>query len=501
MHSDYVRHTKRHMTVESRFTWDCVLSPIHGRQTLQSMSFPTSLSPSPVHEAFAGIQWDPLEKLALSEPEKALLRAAEDNPLDYTLADQHDAEAYAFCLLKVIDQSIVSAGTPRRSDSLRVATLGLERSLPDDEALQLLYVDSMGVVLHYAITKLTQVVICLKNCSRTAKITLATTFYPSGILVDHWRPLWRMLSGSLSDPFAQRGAAFCLACILLTGCSQEITVIWASLNPILESFMSWMTSRLSSARTSESLAIVTPSLTVLMVNQQAREAYDAVDGMAYLSRHLRIPPQMESSSTSHGSSIPASPSSPSRRTGASVQQLYELTYCMWLLSYDCQDSRRLRKHFHRDGAVPNLCELIVAAPREKVVRLALSTLRNLAFCTSPDRNYSTNTKETTNDVVEFGQDLFRREMVACGLSKAVDRMVLRQWSDPDIGQDLDLLGQVLRDTFQHMSRWDVYKSEVESSYLQWGIVHTEEFFRENVMSMEGKDGKFSIVRVSDNSPC
>ena len=66
--------------------------------------------------------------------------------------------------------------------------------------------------------------------------------------------------------------------------------------------------------------------------------------------------------------------------GISVQHLYELCYCLWLLSYDCDSNPHIRHHFHRDGAVAALVDLVASAPREKVVRLALSSLRNLALC-------------------------------------------------------------------------------------------------------------------------
>lgn len=46
-----------------------------------------------------------------------------------------------------------------------------------------------------------------------------------------------------------------------------------------------------------------------------------------------------------------------------------------------------------------------------------------------------------------------------------------------------------------MTTWDVYKSEVESAHLQWGVVHSEKFFKENVRRMEGADGKFSIIKM------
>jgi V-type H+-transporting ATPase subunit H len=52
-----------------------------------------------------------------------------------------------------------------------------------------------------------------------------------------------------------------------------------------------------------------------------------------------------------------------------------------------------------------------------------------------------------------------------------------------------------------MTRWDVYKAEVESSRLKWGIVHDEKFFRENARRMEGINGNFKIVKVRDDMEC
>ncbi len=46
-----------------------------------------------------------------------------------------------------------------------------------------------------------------------------------------------------------------------------------------------------------------------------------------------------------------------------------------------------------------------------------------------------------------------------------------------------------------MSRWEVYKNEVESGHLQWGSTHTEAFFKENARMMEGPDGDFSLVKT------
>jgi hypothetical protein len=102
-------------------------------------------------------------------------------------------------LLKVLDEVVVPG-----SMNSKVARLALEESLPDDEALQLLYVDYSGVVAHYAITKLCEVVLCLKESSKKSKVTLLSTFYqPNGTLIENWRPLLRILLNGESDSFAQ----------------------------------------------------------------------------------------------------------------------------------------------------------------------------------------------------------------------------------------------------------------------------------------------------------
>jgi hypothetical protein len=165
------------------------------------MSFTSSLSPSPVHLAFTGIQWDPLGKLELTGPEKGLLRSAEDNVLDYSLAEQEDAAAYARLLLKVLDQVI---GPNNPSD--KVAKLNLEDILEDDEALQMLYVDPMGVVSHYALSKLYEVILYLNEKKKTkSEMSVYSTFYNQGVLIDEWRPLLRILKGGAGtgDAYSQ----------------------------------------------------------------------------------------------------------------------------------------------------------------------------------------------------------------------------------------------------------------------------------------------------------
>lgn len=303
--------------------------------------------------------------------------------------------------------------------------------------------------------------------------------------------------------------------------------VLTDLKPILESFVSWMTSKLQSSN----LAIVTPSLTILMVDRLVRELFDNAGGIGeystafwrtgktldagppslshthaqispgYLSRHLRRTRQ-----TSSSSSKPTS-----------VQQLYELCYCLWLVSYDCDSNEKIRNHFHRDGAVSALAELVALAPREKVVRLALCTLTNLALC-KDDEN--TRIFRDTTSRRSIDGSTFLQEMVACGLDKSIGLCREREWSDPDLVEgrhrlrcgcrepflitltlsdrfpaDVEKLHTLLSETCREMTRYDVYEVEVDSGHLQWSKIHSEKFFRENARRMEGKDGKFGIVKV------
>jgi hypothetical protein len=73
--------------------------------TMSAVRGATALPSSPVALAFAHIQWDPLGSLRLTAQETALLRMAETNPIEYTLADSRDASMYARVLLKLLAEA------------------------------------------------------------------------------------------------------------------------------------------------------------------------------------------------------------------------------------------------------------------------------------------------------------------------------------------------------------------------------------------------------------
>jgi len=180
---------------------------------------------------------------------------------------------------------------------------------------------------------------------------------------------------------------------------------------------------------------------------ESRVIFANSGGIGYLSRHLR-----------NGTK--------GARGGATVQQLYELTFCIWALTYECKNSATIRATFARDNAVVSLVDLVCSAPREKVVRVALSALRILAQCT-PDGVPGSATKKVVNGSTFLN----------------------------DIVDDLDVLYKLLHANFKEMSRWDVYLAEVESGSLEWGFLHAEKFFKENAKKFEGADGDFFVVKV------
>jgi V-type H+-transporting ATPase subunit H len=432
------------------------------------------LAPSPVALAFPHIQWDPLGSLRLSAQETALLRMAETNPIEYTLADSRDAAMYARVLLKLLAEA-AAAG----AGFGKVSTI--TKPVDEEAALTALDEDPLGVVSHYAITKLHSIITTLMGGSG---VTVGTVFYVAkdGLLVDQWKALLRILNkGGRGDVFAQSGAALCLALILVTACPSMQTAAggetrsasYASTVEPLEALTAWIVSQLKSA-TGSNIGIAVPAMTALMAATETRHLFSASGGIKYLARQLRASSKTEQNSGT-GS--------------ATVQQLYELTFCLWCMTYELNGSPNIRADFAKDGAASEALTIMVSsAPREKVVRVALSALVNLANCTAEEAPEAVGMSKVDGGV-------FLTDMLACKLLKSIQFLQDRQFTDPDIVEDIKRLHKLLADNYKEMSRWEVYKTEVESGHLQWGSTHTEAFFKENARAMEGKDSDFKLVKV------
>lgn len=338
--------------------------------------------------------------------------------------------------------------------------------------MQALDLDPLGVVTHYALSKLNEII---------SVVPISSVFYAGkdGLLVDQWKALLRILNkGGKGDAFAQKLASTSLAKILISSCPSQkkasAPTSYASAMEPLESLNAWIVSQLKS--TGGMVGLCAPALMVLMEAYETRMMFCDAGGIKYIARQLR-------SESGRGSD------SKKKFGQGSVQQLYEMTFCLWILTYELNRSYKIRADFAKDGQpVLALVELVSSAPREKVVRVALSSLRNLATCSSEEDPEPAGTMKKDGTY-------FLSEMIACGLMKAISLLRERQFTDPDIVDDVDTLHKLLTANYHELTRWEVYKNEIESGHLKWGSTHTEAFFKENARMIEGSDGDFHLLKV------
>jgi V-type H+-transporting ATPase subunit H len=353
----------------------------------------------------------------------------------------------------------------------------------DEQAMQALDTDPLGVVTHYALTKLNEIITTLSTA--TSGVSVTSVFYvgKDGLLVEQWKALLRILNkGGKGDAFAQKVASMCLAKILIVSCPSKKSASTSPDRPVssvsalepMEALNSWIIHHLKNA-SGNMVGLCSPALMVFMDAYESRMMICKSGGIKYIARQLRTENGKNDKKNKVGQ--------------GSVQQLYELTFCLWILTYELNRSHKIRENFAKDGQpVLALVELVSLAPREKVVRVALSSLRNLATCSSEEDPEPAPT-------IQYDGAHFLSEMIACGLMKAISLLKDRQFTDPDIVEDVDTLHKLLVENFHEMTRWEVYKNEVESGHLKWGSTHTEAFFKENARMIEGNDGDFHLLKV------
>jgi len=144
--------------------------------------------------------------------------------------------------------------------------------------------------------------------------------------------------------------------------------------------------------------------------------------------------------------------------GSNFQILYQAIYCLWLLSYN----ETIAENVGGSLVVHKLVELVRTSAKEKVIRIALSTLRNL-----------------------LGKGSNNEQMIETNLLKEVDKLLQKKWGDEDIVADLEVLQQALQRDVADLSSFDKYKQEIYSGELEWTPVHrSEKFWRENVSRFE-----------------
>ncbi|KAG8724134.1 H(+)-transporting V1 sector ATPase subunit H [Ceratobasidium sp. 395] len=146
------------------------------------------------------------------------------------------------------------------------------------------------------------------------------------------------------------------------------------------------------------------------------------------------------------------------------QTAYLAGYCMWLMSFDEDVAKGVNAEF---DVVPVLVGIAQGAGKEKVIRVIIATLKNLAT-KAPAQNLPS--------------------MLVAKLLPFCKNLATRKWTDEEILEDVTFLKDLLQQNFESLSTYDEYTSELASGHLSWSPVHeSEAFWKENATRLDEKD--------------
>lgn len=363
---------------------------------------------------FNEINWDSYVHSGafITAEEVEVLRNLQEDGIDNILPDKTLAAELVRVLMKVL-RHITADSAPRqyaltRIEDILSGTTDL-KSVKDSPDLE-----SAGSSL-------------AKSFDPSRHVPLFTT--ENGLIDD--QPFLRVLRDG--DSYSQRTAGMALARLLIVNKSP------------MEEFVNWLCEQLAnSQKNNASMRAAVLALTILLRRNEARNLFGQHGGVGYLTKLLK-----------------------NQGSGANAQLLYEITFCLWTLSF----STEVRGNFMEQGTIPVLCEQVTAAPREKVVRVSLAALRNL---------------------YEGEADTYNTAIIGCGLLKTLKNMRERQWADPDVAEDVEAVYKALMENYRELSTFERWAAEVQSKQLKWGLVHQEKFWRENAKELEANE--FALLK-------
>mmetsp|Transcript_32613 Transcript_32613/g.29480 ORF Transcript_32613/g.29480 Transcript_32613/m.29480 type:complete len:463 (-) Transcript_32613:107-1495(-) len=150
-----------------------------------------------------------------------------------------------------------------------------------------------------------------------------------------------------------------------------------------------------------------------------------------------------------------------------IQTVYYTFCALWLLSYEKASFKAFQ------DAVVAIIRLMIHAlqslSREKIIRVGYACFRNLSV------------DEGCLEV-----------MIDNGLLKVTDTVLKGVIKDKDTVDDIEYVGQILEKNLKILTSYEKYVKEVNSLVLEWGPIHCERFWRENVRKFEEND--FYVIR-------
>jgi len=251
-----------------------------------------------------------------------------------------------------------------------------------------------------------------------------------------YEPLLRILSRSGGDWYTNAKASYILGSLM----GKSGVVDADSVN----SFCKWLRDNLKKNDDKEVNNAVAASMRFLN-NERYRATFAAEDTLGSLSSLLKTKIK-------------------------NMQLIYQVLYCLWLLSFNS----KIAVNISETKLVPNLVEIfrVSLGQREKVTRMVVATLRNLL--------------DISNN---------NEQMITYGIVRPLESATTtRTWADEDIKSDLAFINEKLEKDIAALSGFDFYKQEVMSGNLTWSTVHkSEKFWRENAHHLEENDHHLLMV--------
>ena len=227
--------------------------------------------------------------------------------------------------------------------------------------------------------------------------------------------------------------------------SERVTVVTSAL-------MKWFAVHLESAEKPEVANPLLLSLRNILRSQDARVCFDSFGGIEVFGPLLRSPHH---------------------------PVIYNAMFCLWLLSYNVD---LVRRSFPKSSIVPKIVETLKTVHREKIIRISIATLCNLAE----------GNRENSLHIIEGG------------FMKLLPNFLLRKWGDNELEGNLAALDENLQKMMSELGSWDMYKAEVLSGNLEWTLVHkNDRFWRENASKFSENNFQMvgvlvNIISVSEN---
>ncbi|KAG1454585.1 hypothetical protein G6F46_007379 [Rhizopus delemar] len=152
-------------------------------------------------------------------------------------------------------------------------------------------------------------------------------------------------------------------------------------------------------------------------------------------------------------------------TQSDPQKIYELTFAIWLLTFDPHVAKHLNK---KCNLIPLLVDHAKTSVKEKVVRVIMATFKNLIE-KAPAQNMSA--------------------MLVAKLLPLTEHLATRKWTDQEMMEDIEFVKNELQQSFQRLGTFEVYASRVETGMLQWESPShaSETFWKQNANRFNEKD--------------